>query len=1074
LTRKALQDHLDRLLSTHHYVDFRGIRHLGKAVELELDEIFVPLRMLPLPVEENQDEGAEPNAHASQATPPSGHADSRLDRASEPIPIYSKAAAQRRENAPASTPDQNNATIDSSRKLLLDKSKPFEQLFRRHRQLVLLGDPGCGKTTLLKWLARTYALGEEAVQERLGLTEKLVPLLVSAVGYAQSAANTPDDPPTLVEYLGMSLELPEAPELIKRGRALVLLDGLDEVPSARVRERTVREVNRLLRRCADDGTSGSRCVVTSRLYGYRNCRITDAEPWQIAPFTEPQIRQFIKAWSWGLERTLRPAAPSRAKAEQEAESLAGAIFGTGSAHPDTLHSFAENPLLLAIIALVKRQFERLPDLRVELYEIALKTLFETWSFHRSLAGPLQRHDPNVQAEQTMQLWEPVALWMHEECPGGTAHRDEILRRLAVELRADSDSDEEAWTAAESWLDGAARWAGVLLERGPDRFGFMHQTFQEHLAGRALVREAEHPYDALQRYFLTTRWREVVLLAAGFMGATQGRTMAVSRLVDELRRTTDTLEPYLHRHLLLAAAILGERVPVRRSVFEAVRRDLIEVCHGTKNVAAVGEALASLHFVPPNAETLRVATGTFPKIWRWELSVALLLQWVRSPEKADGLLRLGMVSDDANVAQTAAVLLAETGKNTQKVYDRLFNPLVSESKAVGLQKLREQAWSDMVDSPASSEHMSGLLSRGNPWERCKAAYHLGRSKAHRPKVLKKLRRLLDDKEAEVRLMAAFLLRDELSHVIKAQGTLAALAAIHPDRMTAARVLCNARTLHPETIRTLEEMLAADSSYDVLLSAAVLLNHGVNKAEALEVLHRLLSDEDNNIRFHAARHLQEAGEQLEEAQQVFVAIVEEEAGYDEKSWTALYSADTLVRETRQSLASLLDSTNAAVRDRAAHVLTIKFDPSEHKAHRVLAKQMRISPDVYHARPLLRADGYSQEARETLQQICTNGSSWERMQAVNGLLETADDEDSAVALVQDQIDNDDPRTAIFMAGLALEFSTLHAAAEQKLLSYLKDEDPGNRFEAAYELAKHLEREGSRPLPSKRSSRLLATVRA
>ena len=208
--------------------------------------------------------------------------------------------------------------------------------------------------------------------------------------------------------------------------------------------------------------------------------------------------------------------------------------------------------------------------------MALTSLIETWNRQRSLSSSLK--GVTLSAARTMELWEPVALWMHEHCSGGVAPRRELVARLAERMLADGLSHEDALATVESYLDTAARWAGILVERGPNTFGFLHQTFQEYLAARALInrmdRESKGAYDILRPYFFVARWREVLLLAVGYLAAVQQRTTVATQFITQLRATTDLLEPYCHRHLLLAAQILNDAVPIAESCLRGTLLELV--------------------------------------------------------------------------------------------------------------------------------------------------------------------------------------------------------------------------------------------------------------------------------------------------------------------------------------------------------------------------------------------------------------------------------------------------------------------------------------------------------------------
>ena len=93
----------------------------------------------------------------------------------------------------------------------------------------------------------------------------------------------------------------------------------------------------------------------------------------------------------------------------------------------SVRRLAANPLLLTILALMKRQGVTLPERRVELYEQYVRTLLSSWNRARGLGRPPAR---DLDVVQTVRVLAPLALWMHETSPGvGLVKRGEMRRKL---------------------------------------------------------------------------------------------------------------------------------------------------------------------------------------------------------------------------------------------------------------------------------------------------------------------------------------------------------------------------------------------------------------------------------------------------------------------------------------------------------------------------------------------------------------------------------------------------------------------------------------------------------------------
>ncbi len=150
-----------------------------------------------------------------------------------------------------------------------------------HNRLVVLGDPGSGKTTLLRYLALLFArdMAEESalVKERLGLDEPgRLPILppLRKIGAFLKNSGSHDDGTEghgllldfLTRYLkNERIDLPDDffDHWLRSGKAVVFLDGLDEVADPELRRRVSRLVEAFTRAFPE-----CRYVVASRIVGY--------------------------------------------------------------------------------------------------------------------------------------------------------------------------------------------------------------------------------------------------------------------------------------------------------------------------------------------------------------------------------------------------------------------------------------------------------------------------------------------------------------------------------------------------------------------------------------------------------------------------------------------------------------------------------------------------------------------------------------------------------------------------------------------------------------------------------------
>ncbi|MCG3208380.1 MAG: Hercynine oxygenase [Anaerolineae bacterium] len=521
---------------------------------------------------------------------------------------------------------------------------PVQQALANHAWLVVLGDPGCGKTTLLRYLALTYArdwAGESGlVKRRLNLAERRLPILLPLRDFARHLAkNHPDPgldgPVLLLDYLrtffkNQGIALPDSffADRLQAGECAVLLDGLDEVADlptryriARIIERFTTAYEKTIDNLTQTESKNNRYVVTSRLVGYTNsARLgVDYAVTRVRDFSDRDIENFVTHWNLAVELTLARSAGSgltaaeaeseaRRRAARQSETLLTAINSN-----ERVRELAVNPLLLTVIALVQRYRAQLPERRTELYEEAIEVLLGQWDVAKGL--PEQNHVVGraLDAGDRRSLLEPLALTMMEQ-QWREIEADELKQQLARQFATMMSDKREVAKAVAAFVRLISERSGLLVERGYGVVSFSHLTFQEHLAARA-VADLDDYLDYTLARLDDSWWREVILLEAGYL-STQGkkRVTALIRAIMDQRT-----EPVLFHNLVLAAECVRDvgavrlegdlTAEIRRRIQRQFKRPLKnneQIKTEVERRAAAAEALARIE---------NGSSGLQPAFWR---------------------------------------------------------------------------------------------------------------------------------------------------------------------------------------------------------------------------------------------------------------------------------------------------------------------------------------------------------------------------------------------------------------------------------------------------------------------------
>ncbi|MCX5196512.1 NACHT domain-containing protein [Streptomyces sp. NBC_00249] len=408
-------------------------------------------------------------------------------------------------------------------------------------RVLLRGPAGSGKSTLLQWLALTSARRTD------GPWSTCVPFVLRLRSFT-GAGNLPL-PEEFLKASGVPLSAPAGwvEDLMVSGRALVLVDGVDEVPQ-RLRTRTETWLRSLVA-----AFPKARYVVTTRPSAVPEDWLAGLgfAPHTLLPMEREDVAAFVAHW----HRAAR-AECAGSPAGEDLDAYEAALLEAVSARRD-LGRLATNPLMCALLCALNRDRRmQLPRARKELYDAALDMLLVRRDTEREIAGV---EGVYLTRDEQIALLQRFAYWLIRNGQV-QAGRDEAVELVSEWLDAMPQVREHS--GAEEVFAHLLIRSGLLREPVPGSVDFVHRTFQDYLGAKAAVESRD--FGVLVKNAHDDTWDDVLRMAVG-----HARPDERARLLRGLLRRADKVKGVRSRLVLLAAACL-EHAP---ELDPALRREI---------------------------------------------------------------------------------------------------------------------------------------------------------------------------------------------------------------------------------------------------------------------------------------------------------------------------------------------------------------------------------------------------------------------------------------------------------------------------------------------------------------------
>ncbi len=384
----------------------------------------------------------------------------------------------------------------------------IEELIGQVNCLLLEGNAGMGKTTLVKHLAYTLTQGS-GPQSLRGYLPVLIflkdfwPLYQKEMKKESPAVTFASLLDAYFKKIQCPLSAGIVEDFLGQGRALLLLDGLDEVP-----EEIRGELVDIFHRCRFEycrnetqekhekiANRGNRFLITSRPHGIdaRGLECFGDYYQEIEYLDDKKAADFISRWFRAVS----------GQARGFADLTAGDMISEIRLHEHAA-VFIRNPLLLTALCIFYLVGgKRIPDQRADLYDRIVTNLL-----YRRFHDPLEPERVNQVREflmhlaYTMQTRDIKSIEPYEA--------KEVLKQEHPSKTG--ESPKEYKKRLDQLFKEIEPVCGLLNRQSSGDIEFAHLTFQEFLAARYML-DMDIDY---KKYIDDSWWEETLLLYTGLM------------------------------------------------------------------------------------------------------------------------------------------------------------------------------------------------------------------------------------------------------------------------------------------------------------------------------------------------------------------------------------------------------------------------------------------------------------------------------------------------------------------------------------------------------------------------------